>query len=181
MRIWGIALAFGCLLALPAGASARFDEPVGRFVPEPAHVFPIDGPHELERWEDNGFGGARNHKGQDLFASCGERVVAAEAGRVIHSDFEGAAGNYVVVHGADTDAVYMHLRHASRLREGDRVKPGDTVGSVGRTGDATACHLHFELWTAPGWFRGGHVFDPLPRLRRWDSDKPRTPTPVGGS
>jgi murein DD-endopeptidase MepM/ murein hydrolase activator NlpD len=168
MRSWGVALAFGCLLALPARAAAFFDEPVARFIPEPAHVFPIAGPHELERWDDNGFGGARAHKGQDLFARCGERVVAAEAGRVRHADFEGAAGNYVVVHGGDTDSVYMHLRHASRLREGDRVEPGDTVGSVGRTGDASACHLHFELWTEPGWYRGGRAFDPLPRLRRWD-------------
>jgi murein DD-endopeptidase MepM/ murein hydrolase activator NlpD len=170
MRLWGIALA--CLLAFPAAASAHFDEPVARFIPLPTHVFPIDGRHELQRWEDNGFGGARQHQGQDLFARCGEPVVAASAGRVRHVDFEGAAGNYVVVHSTDTDEVYMHLRHASRLREGERVAAGDPVGRVGQSGDATACHLHFELWTAPGWYRGGHVFDPLPRLRRWDRETP---------
>jgi murein DD-endopeptidase MepM/ murein hydrolase activator NlpD len=172
MRRWGITSAFACLLALPASASAFFDEPVARFVPPPEHVFPIDGAHELQRWEDNGFGGARHHQGQDLFAPCGEPVVAAEAGRVRFSGFEGAAGNYVVVHGADTDQVYMHLRRASRLRAGGRVAVGDAVGQVGQSGDATACHLHFELWTAPGWYRGGRAFDPLPRLRRWDRATP---------
>jgi murein DD-endopeptidase MepM/ murein hydrolase activator NlpD len=169
MRCRGFALAVAGLLVLPAGAFARFDEPVQRLMPlPPEHVFPIAGPHELQRWEDNGFGGARQHQGQDLFARCGEPVVAAEAGRVRRATFEGAAGNYVVVHGADGDAVYMHLRHTPRLDEGDRVEPGDSIGQVGQSGDATACHLHFELWTEPGWYRGGHAFDPLPRLRRWD-------------
>jgi murein DD-endopeptidase MepM/ murein hydrolase activator NlpD len=171
MRRWGCAsvVVLG-LLALPAGAPAFLDEPVARFIPEPVHVFPIAGPHELQRWEDNGFGGARHHMGQDLFARCGEPVVAAEAGRVRRVAFEGAAGNYVVVSGGDTDQVYMHLRHASRLATGERVDTGDRVGEVGQSGDATACHLHFELWTRPGWYRGGHAFDPLPRLRRWDRE-----------
>jgi murein DD-endopeptidase MepM/ murein hydrolase activator NlpD len=40
---------------------------------------------------------------------------------------------------------------------------------VGRTGDATACHLHFEEWTAPGWYTGGSPFDPLADLRAWDA------------
>jgi murein DD-endopeptidase MepM/ murein hydrolase activator NlpD len=40
---------------------------------------------------------------------------------------------------------------------------------VGDTGDASACHLHFEIWTAPGWYDGGHVIDPLASLQAWDS------------
>jgi murein DD-endopeptidase MepM/ murein hydrolase activator NlpD len=35
------------------------------------------------------------------------------------------------------------------------------IGVVGQTGDATACHLHFEIWTAPGWYEGG---DPMPSV-----------------
>jgi murein DD-endopeptidase MepM/ murein hydrolase activator NlpD len=134
------------------------------------HRFPVDGPHDLGRGPATTFGGARGHKGQDLFADCGTPVVAAQGGRVRFSGWEGAAGNYVVIHqsGDRQDAVYMHLRHPSRLREGDTVATGGPIGQVGHTGDADGCHLHFELWTAPGWYRGT-VYDPLPKLRRWDA------------
>ena len=39
---------------------------------------------------------------------------------------------------------------------------------VGQTGNASACHLHFEMWSAPGYYTGGSVIDPLPYLKRWD-------------
>jgi murein DD-endopeptidase MepM/ murein hydrolase activator NlpD len=45
---------------------------------------------------------------------------------------------------------------------------GQIIGAVGRTGDATACHLHFEMWSAPGWLTGGQPFDPLAFLKAWD-------------
>ena len=41
-------------------------------------------------------------------------------------------------------------------------------GVVGSTGRSTACMLHFEMWTAPGWYRGGKVADPTPYLKDWD-------------
>ena len=50
----------------------------------------------------------------------------------------------------------MHLRKPSKLKVGDRVSMGEEIGKVGDTGDATACHLHFEMWSNPGWYEGGH-------------------------
>jgi murein DD-endopeptidase MepM/ murein hydrolase activator NlpD len=49
------------------------------------------------------------------------------------------------------------------------VRTGEPIGAVGSTGSSTACHLHFELWTAPGWYEGGSPIDPLALLRKWDS------------
>jgi murein DD-endopeptidase MepM/ murein hydrolase activator NlpD len=82
-----------------------------------------------------------------------------------------AAGNYLVIDGAQTgiDNAYMHLREPSPLKKGDTVLTGQAIGFVGRTGDATACHLHFEDWSAPGWYTGGQAFDPMPDLKAWDA------------
>jgi murein DD-endopeptidase MepM/ murein hydrolase activator NlpD len=132
-------------------------------------VFPIVGRHTY----GEGFGAGRaghRHEGQDVFAACGTPLVAAHAGTVRRAGFQGAAGNYLVIapaeHGADI--AYMHMRDRPLVQTGDRVERGQRVGFVGQTGDAVGCHLHFELWTPPGWYRGGHPVDPLATLRTWD-------------
>jgi murein DD-endopeptidase MepM/ murein hydrolase activator NlpD len=135
-------------------------------------AFPVLGRHDLGGRADR-FGAPRaghTHQGQDVLAACGTPVVAARAGTVQYVGFEAAAGNYAVIDGRSTglDMVYMHLREPPPLKTGMSVSTGQPIGTVGRTGDATACHLHFELWTAPGWYEGGHPIDPLPLLRRWD-------------
>ncbi len=133
-------------------------------------IFPIRGRHDLGRSATNTFGGARRHKGQDMFAACGTRLVAARGGTVTFAGREARAGNYVVISGPDAQShVYMHMRRPSPLRKGQRVLTGQAVGEVGDTGRASACHLHFELWTAPGWYQGGTAVDPLPELTRWDA------------
>ena len=157
------------LLVAPGRALAVLDAPVA--AQPPAHVFPIRGPHDLGRNPANMFGGGRGHDGQDMFADCGTPVIAALGGRVVRAGFEGAAGNYIVLHDrrSGEDSVYMHLANTPRLREGESVAAAQRIGSVGQSGDADGCHLHFELWTAPGWFKG-HAYDPLPKLRRWDAE-----------
>jgi murein DD-endopeptidase MepM/ murein hydrolase activator NlpD len=136
------------------------------------HRFPVRGPHGYgdagaRFGAGRGFGG---HQGQDVFADCGTPVAAARGGVVQYRGFQGRAGNYLVIDGAGTgvDYVYAHLRDPARFGVGRRVFTGQLIGFVGRTGDATACHLHFEMWSAPGWYAGGAPFDPLPALRAWD-------------
>jgi murein DD-endopeptidase MepM/ murein hydrolase activator NlpD len=139
--------------------------------PVPVRVFPIAGPHDLERTPTNGFGGGRGHNGQDMFAACGTPVVASQGGKVREAGYDPVGGNFVVLTEKETDldAVYMHLAHTPRLHARETVETDQRIGSVGSTGNAWGCHLHFELWTAPGWYAGGEPFDPLPRLRRWDA------------
>ena len=134
------------------------------------HVFPVRGPHTY----GDGFGVPRNghtHQGVDVMAACGTPLVAARGGVVKYNGTHPAAGNYLVIDGADTgiDNAYMHLRAPSPLKKGDTLLTGQPIGFVGRTGDATACHLHFEEWSAPGWYTGGHAFDPLADLKAWDA------------
>jgi murein DD-endopeptidase MepM/ murein hydrolase activator NlpD len=134
------------------------------------HLFPILGRHNLGYTPTNGFGGGRGHQGQDMFARCGTRLAAARGGRVEFAGYQSAAGYYVVIDGAatGTDYVYMHMRQPPLVRTGQRVFTGQQLGDVGETGHATGCHLHFELWSSPGWYKGGKAFDPLPSLKRWD-------------
>src|SRR5690606_19635758 len=80
----------------------------------------------------------------------------------------GAAGNYIVLQDAEGSSyAYMHLRDKALVDDGDRVRAGELIGYVGDTGRASGCHLHFERWTAPGWYEGGEPYDALPELKRW--------------
>lgn len=137
------------------------------------HKFPVRGAHTYGEGEA-AFGAGRDghtHEGHDVFARCGTPLVAARGGVVKLNRFEKAAGNYVVIdgEGTDIDYVYMHLRDPSPLPKGTRVLTGQAIGHVGDTGVARGCHLHFELWSGPGWYTGGAAFDPLPALRAWDA------------
>jgi murein DD-endopeptidase MepM/ murein hydrolase activator NlpD len=131
--------------------------------------FPLAGAHYFGEGAAR-FGGGRGHQGQDVFADCGTPIVAARGGVVKYREFQSAAGNYLVIDGArtGTDFAYMHLRETAIVAVGERVRTGQPIGFVGATGHADGCHLHFEEWTAPGWYSGGSPFDPLPDLRAWD-------------
>jgi murein DD-endopeptidase MepM/ murein hydrolase activator NlpD len=135
------------------------------------HLFPIRGRHNLGYTATNNFGGPRNHKGQDMFARCGTRVAVARGGRVQYAGYHSAAGNYAVIDGGGTDRdyVYMHMLKPPLVRTGQRVFTGQALGETGESGRATGCHLHFEMWSGPGWYEGGRAFDPLPSLRAWDA------------
>ena len=132
------------------------------------HRFPVRARHTY----GDSVGAGRGHMGQDVFARCGAKLRAARGGRVQVVDRQAsAAGNYLVIDGRGTrfDYVYMHLKGRPPVREGERIKTGERIGRVGRTGNASGCHLHFELWSEPGWFEGGHHMRSVTtKLRRWD-------------
>lgn len=153
--------------AAPA-AGEDLDAPTGEA------VFPIRGAHDYGT-SIGRFGGGRGHQGQDTFAACGTPLVAAMGGRVIKATFQSRAGNYLVIQHADgRSTAYMHMRRPALVQTGDLVQAGDSIGEVGQTGRASGCHLHFELWTAPGWYRGGRPVDPLTMLRALDTRGAKT-------
>jgi len=116
----------------------------------------------------NAFGGPRDHKGQDIFAKCGTPIVAALSGEVTLAKFHDRAGNYAVIKADDgTSQAYMHMQSPASVVRRQRVVAGQALGRVGDTGRASGCHLHFELWTAPGWYEGGRPVDPLSALQGW--------------
>jgi murein DD-endopeptidase MepM/ murein hydrolase activator NlpD len=170
----GGSLALGLLAAILLAAAGALAS--GGVAPEGSSAdsesggsaFPVRGKHTY----GDGIGAGRGHKGQDIMAACGKKVVAARPGRVRIVDYQGSgAGNYVVVKGKgrkDYDYVYMHMLKRLSVRAGERVRAGQQIGRVGSTGRSSACHLHFEMWKAPGWYRGGRLENPKPFLKRWD-------------
>ncbi len=133
-----------------------------------AGVFPIAGRHTY----GEGMGAGRGHQGQDVFAKCGTPLVALFDATVQHKAFHSRAGNYVVLQTDDGQSfAYMHLQAPSTLKKGQLVAAGDPVGEVGDTGRASGCHLHFEQWSAPGWYEGGSPVDPLPLLKSLDKKR----------
>jgi murein DD-endopeptidase MepM/ murein hydrolase activator NlpD len=74
-------------------------------------------------------------------------VLAAADGQVIAAGVRGGYGNAVEIkHGGAVSTLYAHLSgFASGIRAGARVRQGEAIGYVGRTGFATGPHLHYEF------------------------------------
>lgn len=105
-------------------------------------------------------GGAGSfHKGIDLYTGAPRPVGAAAGGRVRSLGDEGSYGLVLRLdHGDGVVTLYSHLSAtASGLKPGDRVAAGERLGTTGRTGNASAVHLHFEILI------DGRPVDPLAR------------------
>lgn len=93
----------------------------------------------------------RPHLGIDLAASKGTPIFASHNGVVIYAgrDFRGY-GKMVMIESSNGFAtLYAHFSKIV-VKQGTRVRIGDTIGLMGRTGRATGTHLHFEVRTDRG-------------------------------
>ena len=86
-----------------------------------------------------------SHKGVDLTAPKGADVFAAMDGQVVACGLHRQYGNFVVLdHGNGVVTLYAH-HNRNFVKEGEIVRRGQKIAEVGRTGNATGPHLHFEL------------------------------------
>jgi murein DD-endopeptidase MepM/ murein hydrolase activator NlpD len=107
------------------------------------------------------------HEGIDVAAPQGTPVRAMNPGRVEHAGPWGGYGLTVVIdHGGGTRTLYAHLSRID-VRAGDTLRGRPVIGAVGRTGNATGPHLHFEVW------RGGRPQDPVPLLGGFPAQRRR--------
>ncbi len=142
--------------------------PTGLAVP----VAGIKAAQLLDTYKQARAGGARVHDAIDIMAPHGTPVVAAAPGRVEKLYFsKGGGGITVYVRSPDDRYTfyYAHLQdYAPGLREGQAIRQGDLIGTVGSTGNANPAgpHLHFAInRMAPGekWYNGTPV-NPYPLL-----------------
>lgn len=89
----------------------------------------------------------RAHKGVDYAAATGTPIKATGDGTVILAGIKGGYGRTIILkHGATYSTLYGHLhRYAKGVRTGSRVKQGQIIGYVGKSGLATGPHLHYEF------------------------------------
>ncbi len=133
-------------------------------------VFPVQGSYTY----GDRFGvkrGTATHRGQDILAAEGTPVVTPRGGVVTWRAYQAKGAGYYLVIDADDgrDFVFMHFRDGSiTVAKGDTVTAGQIIGQVGQTGDATAPHLHFEIWP-DGWYSSdaSQPIDPMPDLQAW--------------
>ena len=131
------------------------------------YIFPVQG---LSKANINNkvYPSYPTHTGVDInIGVTGKKVVAAKGGTVVVStamrNAKGAYksyGEYIIINHHDgTMTLYAHMLSGSRtVQEGDTVKQGQVIGTVGSTGNSTGPHLHFEVRV------GGSPVNPLPYL-----------------
>ena len=102
--------------------------------------------------------GHRRHRGVDLSAPMGSPVRAMRSGTVVQVGRHRGLGWFIELeHPGRLTSLYAHLDTTS-VEVGKRVKQGEAIGTIGKTGNARSRmiqpHLHFEVW------KGGRPIDP---------------------
>jgi len=88
----------------------------------------------------------RPHRGVDYAAPGGTPIKASGDGKVIFRGVQNGYGNVVILqHGGNITTLYAHMSgFVGKVRNGSRVRQGQTIGYVGKTGLVTGVHLHYE-------------------------------------
>ena len=138
--------------------------------------FPVAGRNAqdiISFWGAARDGGGRRHEGVDIRASRGTPVVAAANGFITNVGTNRLGGNVISLSpsGLNISLYYAHL-DSQLVSVGQRVKKGDTLGTVGNTGNAitTAPHLHFGIYA--GW---SGATDPLVYINDREEKLPQLP------
>ena len=85
------------------------------------------------------------HSGIDIAAPSGTPVKAAASGEVLYVGWMRGYGQVIILdHGRNITTVYAHLS-STQVSDGQVIRAGNVIGRVGKTGNATGFHLHFEV------------------------------------
>ncbi|ADC61111.1 M23 family metallopeptidase [Allochromatium vinosum] len=99
------------------------------------------------------------HEGVDFATKRGSPILAVADGLVVFSGRRNGYGNLVDIRHRDGLVTRYAHNTANLVREGDLIRQGQQIATVGSTGTATGPHVHFEV------IRNGRAVDPMPYLR----------------
>ncbi len=123
----------------------------GKSLSKPFLVAPVENPQISSAFSTSRFHPIlltwRAHKGVDYAAPTGTKVMAVADGVVDTAETQNGYGKVIILrHDATYSTVYGHLNdYAEGIAKGFRVRQGEVIGYVGRTGWATDSHLHYEF------------------------------------
>ena len=131
------------------GSEGHYDKN-GKSVKKALMKTPINGarlssPFGMRKHPIDGFN--KMHKGTDFAAPMGTPIMASGDGVVKKAGWCGGGGNCVKIkHNSTYQTVYAHMSKFARgIKNGVRVRQGQTIGYVGSTGKSTGPHLHYEV------------------------------------
>lgn len=111
------------------------------------------------RINEAGAGPVSYHRGLDITNAEGTPVMATAEGKITFSGWLPLYGLTIIIrHTDELETVYAHLQRCF-LGVGADVNRGDLIGAMGRTGNATGVHLHYEVR------RWGNPVNPAPYLK----------------
>lgn len=85
-----------------------------------------------------------DHKGIDIAANSGTNIKSAMSGTVTVAGENSEYGKFIKIVNEDVMTVYAHCK-TLKVKVGNRIKIGQTIATVGSTGNSTGPHLHFEI------------------------------------
>ena len=87
------------------------------------------------------------HLGTDFAAGINTPIKAAGDGIIVAKGYTKYNGNYIKIkHNGTYTTGYLHMNKFAKVRQGQRVRKGQVIGYVGKTGLATGYHLCFRFW-----------------------------------
>ncbi|HEY2792405.1 MAG TPA: M23 family metallopeptidase [Micromonosporaceae bacterium] len=172
--------------ASPSPSPTRSTAPKSKPLGTPGKfVFPVVGKYSYAHYH-------HDYPATDIITNCGNEVRAATSGVILEvtrvdkykAKINAGAtrgGLSVSIKGDDGIRYYgSHLEEINKnIQPGVRVTVGESLGKVGRTGDASACHLHFGISpicesTGDWWIQRGVVY-PWPYLDSWRKGGDKSP------
>lgn len=112
------------------------------------------------------------HKGIDIAGKLDTPVLAVDDGVIVKSYYSNTYGNVVFIkHPRNFVTVYAHLNKRT-VSVGQTIKQGHVIGNMGRTGQATGTHLHFETHQLEWRYDKKYAMDPEKLLGKADVGEP---------